>query len=388
MECSSTKLHCEGEPPEEPQIESVGEIYAGNTTTFECTVVGGIPKPTIGWEKDGKDTTTNETWGRPKNKTVFIGYTTFTTSPDDNKASLTCVVNYKPDSFYRRSITLDVLFTPIITIQDNVEVDEADDVTLLCNVTSNPVSTVTWTGPKGCNTSAETTLTLNRIYRTAIGNYTCSAENAIGREQNTAMLYINAPPKMCLHQHGFTKVNQNLKLTCSATGIPTPIVTWFREAEELANTNSPDYIIEAGVSPDNPYLVSSTLTVSDTEGRNVFGYRCRVTNDNGVIQKTFRIRRKLKCRCLSRLLRNCVPLELKQEELDVVVFETKEILAIDKSRLTATVTRFVSANDDRQSSFVIGSVAVTILASLLVLLIGCDLIGHFVIDPQLKNKRK
>ncbi|XP_033744120.1 uncharacterized protein LOC117329999 [Pecten maximus] len=197
------------------------------------------------------------------------------------------------------------------------------------------------------------------------------------------MVYVNAPPKMCLYQHEFTEDNETVEMRCSGTGIPTPTITWYREAEQMANTNSANHTIEDEMAPDNPYLVSSTLTLSGIGNEDVLGYRCSVINENGVTQKTFRVRRKLKCRCLSRLLKYCVPLDPGPEELEVKVAETKNKLAVDKSQLTGTVTKLISRNDDRPSSFLIGAVGVGILATVGVLLIAFDLIGHFIINPQL-----
>ncbi|XP_069129039.1 neural cell adhesion molecule 1-like [Argopecten irradians] len=353
-------------------------MNAGNSITLVCSVAGGIPKPTIRWERDGASLVTFETWAPPGNKTMFFGRTSFTTSPGDNNACVVCVVHYqRSDLYYRRNITLDVHFPPRISLVDITVIDEMDEVSLLCNATSNPPATVVWTAPNGSDISTKTALNFTRIYRTDIGNYTCSAENTLGTHENKTDLYINAPPKLCLHQYAFTDGNQTMTIRCSATGIPTPTITWYKNKEMITGSATTSTVTRVG--PTNPYLVVSTLNVSDTGDEDVLGYTCNVTNANGIKHKKFRIQRKLKCRCLSRLLRNCEPLIFAPEELDAIMQETKEELTVDKSQLTITKIKLISAKDGRTSSSAIGAVGVVILLTFSVILIACDAIGHIVI---------
>ncbi|XP_021340783.1 hemicentin-1-like [Mizuhopecten yessoensis] len=392
--CKFTELHCKGEAPGEPVIEyEKDEVNMGNTLKLCCTVVGGIPKPTIGWNRQDKALQTKEGWTRLHNKVVFNGNTFLTLSSDDNNVRFSCVVNYKGnDSYYERGVTLNVLYPPIMTVPNYVEVNEKDDVILECHVTSNPPPTIRWIWPAKREMPIGTTLNLNNVYRTAIGSYTCRAENVFRKqkkiEEKTTMLYINAPPKMCLYQHEFTAKNDTLEMICSATGVPTPKLTWFSDSKLINITNSTNHIIESVVAPDNPYLVRSMLTVSGVGDGDLLGYRCSVTNDNGVTQKTFRIHRKLKCRCLSRLLKNCVPLEFEPEHLAASVIQAKEKLSVKKDELTSNKRKLISSNDNRSSASAIGLLGVGILVTLVVVLIGFDLIGYFVIKPHLKHSSK
>ncbi|XP_069129538.1 uncharacterized protein [Argopecten irradians] len=397
LRCHQTELHCEGDPPGRPEIEaSTDAMHAGDVITLSCVVEGGIPKPTLVWDTGGRAVTARHTWElSDENVVIFNSSISLTLTPNDDKAVLTCVVHYNGSvNYHRKDFMLLVMYPPIVTVSADVEVHETNAVIMQCNVTSNPSATVSWSGPIG--RSNETNLHVTGIYRTAHGSYTCRAENSLGGQENRTYIYVNAASKLCLLQYEFTDENQTVSMTCSITGIPAPTVTWYRQAEPLIpNTRnhtseggaySSNHTIEGGPTATNPYLVSSTLTVSDVGEENEEEYRCTATNANGVIQKTFRIRRKLKCRCRSRLLKNCVPLVYEPGELKEIVAETKENLTMEKTKLTGSIAKLVSRNDERSSSFIMGALGAGILATVGCILIVFDLVAHFVVNPQLKKE--
>ncbi|XP_060070208.1 peroxidasin homolog [Ylistrum balloti] len=371
-----------GDPPEEPVftiITTSDKIYAGEDIILSCSVDGGIPEPVISLEKNGQYMKTEETWQHSRDTVVFVRNTSFTLSYDDNNATVKCIVNYNGDVLYQQNATLNVMYPPIITVQDYVEVNETDDVVIKCTVTSNPASPVWWTRPNYTDKSNDGTLNLTSIYRNAIGSYICNAENEIDSVQNTTVIYINAPPKLCLYQYEATEENQTVQIKCSGTGIPTPNITWHNSSELIT-----DMVIQTGIDPSNSYLVVSELKVSVSGNDDIVGYRCMITNEHGKAQKTFRIRRKLKCRCRSRILKNCAPLEFTPVELKVEMEDTEKILMVKKEKLTVHKMKMISGHDGRSSSFLIGTVGVIVLVTLGVILIVFDLCGYFVINRKIK----
>ena len=77
-----------------------------------------------------------------------------------------------------------------------------------------------------------------------------------------------------------------MTLTCTADGVPTPSVTWFRNGELVIDEIGSKFTISEtvlpnGLRPGIPESVSSSLTVSDLVTKDDGEYSCSAKNGVG-----------------------------------------------------------------------------------------------------------
>ncbi|KAI1289798.1 Hemicentin-2 [Halotydeus destructor] len=74
-----------------------------------------------------------------------------------------------------------------------------------------------------------TTIFIEKLKSSDAGNYTCKAENSAGRDSHTVQLRIKQTPKWLKEPVDVTTgIGRDVSVECSASGSPTPVVTWFR----------------------------------------------------------------------------------------------------------------------------------------------------------------
>ena len=73
-----------------------------------------------------------------------------------------------------------------------------------------------------------------------------------------------------------TRIQDNITLTCSATGFPAPSITWFHN----------DTVVMASpriVSIRSRYEISSTLTITNANTNDTGDYFCNITSTVGTV---------------------------------------------------------------------------------------------------------
>uniref|UniRef100_A0A1I7ZLQ2 B-cell receptor CD22-like n=1 Tax=Steinernema glaseri TaxID=37863 RepID=A0A1I7ZLQ2_9BILA len=77
------------------------------------------------------------------------------------------------------TLTLDVLYSPVVSVKQNVTPAEGDNVNVECTFDANPApDSVTWSGPNGF-THIGNSLQISSIKRSQSGNYTCAVINSL-----------------------------------------------------------------------------------------------------------------------------------------------------------------------------------------------------------------
>ena len=104
-----------------------------------------------------------------------------------------------------------------------------------CHVTGFPVPVVTWRKipgsiPKDRTVQDGGLLTVGVVGKHDIGSYVCDAKNSLGEASAVTSLVILSVPKFVLKppQKVIKAAGDDLSLTCSASGEPTPAVSWKR----------------------------------------------------------------------------------------------------------------------------------------------------------------
>lgn len=147
-----------------------------------------------------------------------------------------------------------------------------------CHVTSFPPAVITWSKVHGELIQARTVsndgqLSITNAEKRDSGLYECKASNILGHESAVTQLVVVELPQFTITPPATLKVNrqENVTVSCEATGYPQPTVTWVKE-------NGPLPVGRSAVSADG------TLQIWNTKLEDSGTYTCRATS-NKVITK-------------------------------------------------------------------------------------------------------
>ncbi|TKR93170.1 hypothetical protein L596_007674 [Steinernema carpocapsae] len=172
-----------------------------------------------------------------------------------------CVAENSLDKSSSR-LTVDVLYSPVVTAQQNLTVKQNDAVSLDCNVDSNPEpQSIMWTGPNGFSSMGKT-LQIASMKRTQSGNYTCTAVNSLPLHSSSAPVkrtgrtssFINvryAPGTAVISSPThFVNVGERIVLSCASEdeGNPKASYKWMvpygSDVGDVQNQHQPQLVIE------------------------------------------------------------------------------------------------------------------------------------------------
>ena len=127
-------------------------------------------------------------------------------------------------------------------------------------------------------------LVIAQVRASSAGNYTITAENGIGTAVTKIVRVVVWPLPVSVKLSGERKVelNSELNLTCTASGYPTPEISWWREGYR----HPPRRLREDG----RVSLLSVSVTKTEVEGRllirgiterDAATYRCKAQSHSG-----------------------------------------------------------------------------------------------------------
>ncbi|XP_063851932.1 neuroglian-like isoform X3 [Scylla paramamosain] len=266
-------------------------VTEGDSISIDCQP-GGSPKPDVYWE-------------RLNDELPYFGGRFFKSNQmdlplvqKDHRGLYVCYADNGIGEPATSRIQLEVQFAPDITVPaSRVFTTTNEEVQLECTVSSFPSADVSWYKDDepilgAANTrilttdlkeefGVQSTLTVVSVTSEDLGQYSCRAENTVGKEEKSIQLTIKSPPmivkqsrKEVLYDLQETKSRSALPvvLECEADGAPTPNYRWTKDGEALAWQADPRLSLEE----DTGSLVISQPGMEDNGM-----YQCFAYNDLG-----------------------------------------------------------------------------------------------------------
>uniref|UniRef100_A0A9J7YFK9 Neural cell adhesion molecule 1b n=1 Tax=Cyprinus carpio carpio TaxID=630221 RepID=A0A9J7YFK9_CYPCA len=225
-------------------VPSPQEFTEGDNAIIVCDVISS-PPPTILWkykgakiqfEKDVRFRTLNNNHLqirgiRKTDEGVYTCEGRIKARGEVDFRSIKVVVNVLPTIRTRQ-------------VETNGTADMGFSTLLACDADGFPEPMVTW---KQSTTSGEkynfnedgSEMTILDVTKLDEGDYTCIAKNKAGESEQELSLKVFVKPKITyLESQSTTEMDEQVTLTCEATGDPTPTITWsfgtrvFTEGEQ------------------------------------------------------------------------------------------------------------------------------------------------------------
>ncbi|XP_065504896.1 hemicentin-2 isoform X1 [Caloenas nicobarica] len=215
-------------------------LLAQQPATLGCDAWGS-PEPHVRWEKDGHPLNPHllpSTYSLQSSGSLLI------TSPGPwDEGQFECIATNAAGE--ARKVFLVSIHVPPTIADDltDVAVTQLSPVVLTCYASGVPPPTVSWSkegaqlGSRGGGYRVLPTgaLEIRQVLPAHAGRYTCTARNAAGTVQKHLRLAVHEPPALKpLPSVVMAMVNTSVVLSCEATGVPRPEVTWQKDGVGIA----------------------------------------------------------------------------------------------------------------------------------------------------------
>uniref|UniRef100_A0A8C3TT96 Hemicentin-1 n=1 Tax=Catharus ustulatus TaxID=91951 RepID=A0A8C3TT96_CATUS len=261
-----------------------------NPISLVCEA-SGIPLPAITWLKNGLPITLNSS------VRILSGGRTLRLSPVAvaDEGHYTCVVTNAAGEA-RKDFYLSVLVPPGIVGEnalEDVKVKEKHGVTLVCEVTGNPMPQVTWlkdgqalveAGDPRIVSSGQS-LHISEAQLLDTGRYTCLASNTAGDRSKTYSLNVLVAPSIVgANSRGNTEdvtviLNNPTSLVCEAYSYPPATITWLKDGKPLESSRN------IRVLPGG-----RTLQILNAQQDSAGRYTCIATNEAGETLRHYEVK--------------------------------------------------------------------------------------------------
>ncbi|XP_054077069.1 hemicentin-2 isoform X2 [Rissa tridactyla] len=258
-------------------------VIINKSVTLECTAPGVSPQGSR-WLKDGILLTPKPGMQLSVEGTVLqIRQATV-----QDAGRYTCQGPGRPERHYNLNVWVPPSFSSAEPAA--VSVLEGQSVRLACECHGIPFPTLSWQkdgeplsaqpGSPKLVSAGGRMLYIEKVWLVDKGTYTCECRNAAGSSSKEHRLEVHVPPAFVQGSGLTTNVSVSLHgaltLTCEATGVPLPTVTWSRDG-------SP-------VTPSKHMLVLSggwMLRLSHAQAQDGGHYSCLASNVAGEARRHF-----------------------------------------------------------------------------------------------------
>ncbi|XP_071432518.1 neural cell adhesion molecule 1 isoform X6 [Pithys albifrons albifrons] len=275
------------------------EFKEGDDAVIVCDVVSSLP-PTIIWKHKGRDVIlkkdvrfivlsnnylqirgikkTDEGTYRCEGRILARG--------EINFKDIQVIVNVPPSVRARQSTM-------------NATANLSQSVTLACDADGFPEPTVTWTKDGEPVEEAEdeekysfnydgSELVIRKVDKSDEAEYICIAENKAGEADATIHLKVFAKPKITYVENKTAmELEDQITLTCEASGDPIPSITWRTSTRNISNEEKASWTRpEKHETLDGRIVVRSharvsSLTLKDIQYTDAGEYVCTASNTIG-----------------------------------------------------------------------------------------------------------
>ncbi|CAF3575459.1 unnamed protein product [Adineta steineri] len=262
----------------------------GTDVNLKCKVIGGRPKATVTWLKNGKEFKPDD---RHKitslpDGTCELSIKSLDETDHQDKYTL-LIKNKVGQKEIHSTITVKAPLEFIQPLKDQ-DILSQSPCTLTVETNGIPKPTVKWffndqelkNTPKTKTESKQNihTLTLPKAELTDEGVYKCIATNPDGTIETKAHISVCTKPKIEGKVNDVTvQINEPAELRTKFSAIPKPIVTWYK-GNDLNTPLKPNENIEIGELPDG----TSVLKIKKTDLTDSSPYIARATNKVGEIE--------------------------------------------------------------------------------------------------------
>ena len=156
------------------------------------------------------------------------------------------------------------------------------DILLECETGGDPLPKIRWTRQGGSIDMSKIKVldnkgvVLENIHPSDEGLYECHADNKIGRISTSVKVIVQEIPVLTVSPEKSVqvKVGEEVRLSCLATGRPTPTIFWGKEGVQS--------VLFPGMKAGNVYVTADgSLKIKDPIVENSGRYTCSVVNDVG-----------------------------------------------------------------------------------------------------------
>uniref|UniRef100_A0A4W5LZP3 Neural cell adhesion molecule 1a n=1 Tax=Hucho hucho TaxID=62062 RepID=A0A4W5LZP3_9TELE len=183
----------------------------------------------------------------------------------------------------------------------NATADINQSVMLACDADGFPEPTVTWarnnivleSDDKYSLNDDGSELIIKDVKKVDEGDYTCIARNKAGEKEEEVSLNVFVQPKITyLDNQTASELEEQITLTCEASGDPTPTITWsfgrrfFTEGEQASWTRPETFESLDGNVVVRSHARVSSLTLKYVQFTDAGQYLCTARNSIGQDQQT------------------------------------------------------------------------------------------------------
>uniref|UniRef100_A0A8B9TIM9 Neural cell adhesion molecule 1 n=1 Tax=Anas platyrhynchos TaxID=8839 RepID=A0A8B9TIM9_ANAPL len=255
------------------------EFKEGDDAVIVCDVVSSLP-PTIIWKHKGRDVIlkkdvrfivlsnnylqirgikkTDEGTYRCEGRILARG--------EINFKDIQVIVNVPPSVRARQSTM-------------NATANLSQSVTLACDADGFPEPTMTWTKNTVLTTDGSE-LIIKKVDKSDEAEYICIAENKAGEQDATIHLKVFAKPKITYVENKTAmELEDQITLTCEASGDPIPSITWRTSTRNISNEEKVS-TLDGRIVVRSHARVSS-LTLKEIQYTDAGEYVCTASNTIG-----------------------------------------------------------------------------------------------------------